>query len=227
MIDKNLTAVILCGGKGTRFNINKDKNKKILKPLVNINGKTILERIINIYKQNGVNNFILLGGYKINDLKIFVKKNLKNINVKLINTGLNTETGGRLMLAKKIIPKGIFLFTYGDSITNFKFSKALKLKKKNNFIMSYFNYNFQYGVLNSANKKLKGITEKNYFIPINAGFYILDDSIFKFIKNKHDSFEKKVLPKVIKSSYKIKLSKVTKWYPMDNLNDKKNMELNL
>ena len=225
MIKKNLTAVILCGGKGTRYNQN--QKKKILKPLVNINGRTILERIIKIYHKNGVKKFILLGGYKINTLNYFIKKKLNKYNITLLNTGLNTETGGRLMMVKKKLKEDIFLFTYGDSITNFNVLKALKLKKKNNFVMSCYEYNFQYGVLNKIKSKLKGIHEKNYFIPINAGFYVLDNNIFKFIKNKQDSFERKVLPKVIKSKYKIILNQVTEWYPMDSLKDKKEMEIKI
>ncbi len=71
-MNKNLTAIILCGGKGTRYNLN--QKKKILKPLVNINGKAILERIIKNYHKYGVSKFILLGGYKINILNNFVKK---------------------------------------------------------------------------------------------------------------------------------------------------------
>ena len=56
--------------------------------------------------------------------------------------------------------------------------------------MSFYEYNFQYGVLEYMDRKLKNINEKNYFIPINAGFYILDGNIFNFIKSKKDSFEK-------------------------------------
>tara|TARA_Y100000591_G_scaffold332837_1_gene371821 strand:- start:1351 stop:2028 length:678 start_codon:yes stop_codon:yes gene_type:complete len=225
MIKKKFTAFILCGGKGTRYNIN--KNKKILKPLVKINKKTILERIIELYSKNGIDRFVLLGGYKINTLKSFIKKKLKNYDITILNTGLNTETGGRLLFVKKLLSNDTFLFTYGDSLTNFNLNKALKLKKSNNIVMSYYYYDFQYGVLKKKGKILKKIIEKNNHIPINAGFYVLDNKIFKFIKNKNDSFEKKVLPKVLKSKYKIILNRVTKWYPMDNLKDKKEMELNL
>ena len=140
---------------------------------------------------------------------------------------MNTETGGRLLFVKKLLSNDTFLFTYGDSLTNFNLNKALKLKKSNNIVMSYYYYDFQYGVLKKKGKILKKIIEKNNHIPINAGFYVLDNKIFKFIKNKNDSFEKKVLPKVLKSKYKIILNRVTKWYPMDNLKDKKEMELNL
>ena len=222
---KKIKALILCGGKGTRY--NKNQKNKILKPLVNINGKTILERIIEIYYRNGISEFVLLGGYKINNLKNFVKKKLKNYNITVLNTGLNTETGGRLLFAKKIISDDTFLFTYGDSIADFNLSRAIIMKKKDNFIMSFYEYNFQYGVLEYMDRKLKNINEKNYFIPINAGFYIIDGNIINFIKSKKDRFEKKILPKVINSKYKIILNKVKNWYPMDNLKDKKEMELKL
>ena len=97
---KKIKALILCGGKGTRY--NKNQKNKILKPLVNINGKTILERIIEIYYRNGISEFVLLGGYKINNLKNFVKKKLKNYNITVLNTGLNTETGVDYYLQKKL-----------------------------------------------------------------------------------------------------------------------------
>ena len=125
---KKIKALILCGGKGTRY--NKNQKNKILKPLVNINGKTILERIIEIYYRNGISEFVLLGGYKINNLKNFVKKKLKNYNITVLNTGLNTETGGRLLFAKKIISDDTFLFTYGDSIADFNLSRAIIMKKR-------------------------------------------------------------------------------------------------
>ena len=94
-----MQALIFCGGFGTR--INKDLKKKKLKPLIKINNKEILLRIIEIYKKNGVKDFILLGGYKINDLKKFSKK-VKGANIQVLNTGLKTETGGRLLQQKTL-----------------------------------------------------------------------------------------------------------------------------
>ena len=64
-----MKAIILCGGFGTRYNLN--NRTKILKPLLKVNGKSILERIINLYAEQGVNQFILLGGFKFNKLKKF------------------------------------------------------------------------------------------------------------------------------------------------------------
>ena len=64
-----MKAIILCGGFGTRYNLN--NRTKILKPLLEVNGISILERIINLYAEQGIKQFILLGGFKFNKLKKF------------------------------------------------------------------------------------------------------------------------------------------------------------
>ena len=219
-----MRAVILCGGKGTRFN---DGKPGPLKPLIKVNGKPILRRVIDIYKKNKIKDFILLGGYKFEELKKFSYEN-KDVNILAIFTGLNTNTGGRLFAIKKYINKGeIFLFTYGDSLAEFKLKPALKIKKKNNFIVSTFDYKFMYGVMNfyKNSNKIMSMEEKKK-ININAGFYILDDHIFKFIKNdKNESFEKNVINRILLSKKKnILAKKINKWFPMDNIEDKKRLE---
>tara|TARA_X000000950_G_scaffold288624_1_gene406358 strand:+ start:1428 stop:2093 length:666 start_codon:yes stop_codon:yes gene_type:complete len=217
-----MQALIFCGGLGTR--INKDKKKKVLKPLIKINNKEILLRIINIYKKNNIKDFILLGGYKFESLKKFSKK-IKNLNVKVINTGIYTETAGRLLKVKDQIKGDKFLLTYGDSLANFNLKKTLKLKKKNNIVLTVYNYKLPYGVLNIKKDKINHIREKNFSIPINAGFYILDKKIFKYINSANESFEKNTIPKILKSkSIKINYDITDVWYPMDTLEDKKKLE---
>jgi len=217
-----MQALIFCGGFGTR--INKDLKKKKLKPLIKINKKEILLRIIEIYKKNGVNNFILLGGYKINDLKKFSKK-VKGANIQVLNTGLKTETGGRLLRAKNFIKNESFLLTYGDSLADFNLKKTLKIKNKSNFVFSAYKYFVPYGVFGHSNQKINQIFEKNYPVLINAGFYMLDRRVFKFIKNDMDSFENKIIPKIIKSKkIIIKYTLANMWYPMDTIKDKKIIE---
>jgi glucose-1-phosphate cytidylyltransferase len=115
-----MQALIFCGGFGTR--INKGSKVKKLKPLIKINKKEILLRIIEIYKKNGIKDFILLGGYKIKELKKFSKK-VKDVNIQVLDTGLKTETGGRLLRAKKLIKNNNFLLTYGDSLASFSLKK--------------------------------------------------------------------------------------------------------
>ena len=217
-----MQALIFAGGFGTR--INKDIKNKKLKPLIKVNNKEILLRIINIYQKNGVKEFILLGGYKYKDLENFSKK-IKNLDIKTINTGLHTNTAGRLLLAKKYIKSNNFLLTYGDSIADFDLQKSIKKKNKKNFVFTVYKYKINYGVLKLKNSKINKIYEKSFEVPINAGFYVLDKRVFEYIKNKKESFEKKIIPKIIKSK-KINISYTfaKNWYPMDTLDDKKKLE---
>lgn len=216
-----MKAVILCGGKGTRFNNGKPGP---LKPLIKVNGVPILRRIINIYKKNNVHNFILLGGYRFEELEKFSKKN-KDVKITTMFTGVNTNTAGRILAIKKIIKDENFLLTYGDSLADFSLKPALKLKNKNNFIMSVYDYKFMYGLIDTTvrTNEIKDMKEKTTF-KINAGFYILDKDIFNFIKNKTESFEKNVINRVLNSKKKFVTNVVKNWFPMDNKKDKNKIQ---
>lgn len=155
------TSVILCGGKATRFNNGKPGP---LKPMLKIKGIPILNRIIDIYIKSGVNKIILLGGYKFHELKkIKLKKN--NIKLIVLNTGLHTQTGGRLIYLKKVLKKNeLFFLTYGDSLTDFNPKRAYDffLKKKGDYLISYYKKKNNYGtlILNDKKKLLKKFFEK-------------------------------------------------------------------
>ena len=118
-----MQGLIFAGGFGTR--INKGVKNKNLKLLIKINKQEVILRIIKFYIKHGIKDIILLGGYKFGDLKKFTTKH-KRLKIKAINTGLNTETGGRLLLAKKNIISKNFLLTYGDSIVDFDLKNQLK-----------------------------------------------------------------------------------------------------
>ena len=195
-----IEVLILCGGFGTR--LNKDKNKKnFLKPLVKINNEYLLKRIMKIYSSQAKCKFILLGGYNYHFLKKIIKKEFKEFSIQLINTGLNTNTGGRIKFAEKFIKGKVFCLTYGDTLANFNLKSSLKLKSKKNLVINIYKYFFQYGVIDLKNKYVKSFQEKKEFF-INAGFYILDKDIFEFIKSSKDSFENKTLPLILKSKKK-------------------------
>ena len=214
-----MKALILCGGFGTRYN---KKNKiKVLKPLLKINGISILERIINLYRKQGIKDFLLLGGFNFEKLEKFTKK-FKNLNIRAINTGLYSNTAGRLLKAKNFINKNDnFLFTYGDSLADFNLKKTLKMKNNNNYTVCAYNYKIPYGSLKLDSKNnLKKILEKKTIIPINAGFNILDESIFSYIKKNKESFERTTINKVVDKKKFFKCFYVKKWFPLDTYQDK-------
>jgi len=221
-----LKALIFCGGFGTRMN-NGEPGE--LKPLIQVAGKEILRHIISIYEHYGISDFILLGGYRIEDLMDFaLKYSDESLRIRVLDTGEGTPTGGRLLMAKDEINSESFLLTYGDSLTNFNLNRCLafKEKHKSDMIISTFNKYIEYGILDiDVDDRLTGIHEKTFSVPINAGFYILDKRVFKYINSIEDSFEIDVLPRLIAvrdiviSSFKIDF-----WHPMDTPNDQ--MKLN-
>lgn len=212
-MNNSIKCVIFCGGFGTRFNLGK---LKILKPLAKINGEEILKKIINLCVKNGIKNFLLLGGFNFGELNKFSKK-IKHVNIKAINTGLNTSTGGRLKKIKSLLDCENFLLTYGDSLANFNLKKMLKNKTKNNMIMNIFDYKIEYGLVKVKKNLVSSFDEKGSVL-INAGFYLLDHRIFKFINSFRESFEYDVLPRLSKKKI-LNFIKVSKWVAVDKKND--------
>ena len=220
-------AVLFCGGFGTRFN---DKKKKLLKPLAKVNGLPILKVIIDIFFKQGISNFLLLGGYKFKDLKKFEKKySSKKLKIYALNTGIGSSTAERLLKAQDYLKDNFFL-TYGDSIANFSVKKFKNYKTDHKFYVSTYEYNVPYGVLHSFknSNNIKKCYEKNFKISVNAGFYVLNKNIFKFIKSKNSVFEKDVLSKIAKSkNFKLIKNKLSFWMPMDYKQDKNKIEKTL
>jgi glucose-1-phosphate cytidylyltransferase len=221
-----MKSVIFCGGYGTRMNNGEPGN---LKPLIKVAGVEILRHIISIYEKYNICEFILLGGYKIEDLVNFANMYSTDLlKIKVIDTGVGTPTAGRLLLAKEEIGKGQFLLTYGDSLTNFNLYKCQEHKARLNadMIISSYNKTIEYGIFDIINEhQINKIYEKTYSVPINAGFYILDERIFPFINSLNDSFEIDILPKILNNKeIKFCVFDVSFWHPMDTPNDRNNLE---
>ena len=221
-----MVVLIFCGGFGTRMN---NSEPGLLKPLIKVAGKEIIRHIMSIYEHYSIKDFLLLGGYRIQDLHSFaVKYADQGINIKVLDTGEGTPTGGRLLMAKDEIQSNQFLLTYGDSLTNFNLNKCLdfKLKTRSDFTVSCYNKPIEYGVLNNdENDRLLGIYEKTYTVPVNAGFYILDKRIFSFIQSVNESFEIDVLPRIIADRSLVTSSfNIDFWHPMDTPEDQKKLD---
>ena len=121
--------VILAGGKGTRLS---EYTKKIPKPMVTIKKKPILCHIIDHYRSYGVKEVIIATGYKHRVIKNYFKKNIySDVNIRIVNTGLNTLTGLRVKKLQKFFLRGEnFYLTYGDGVSNVNINKLLKFHIK-------------------------------------------------------------------------------------------------
>jgi glucose-1-phosphate cytidylyltransferase len=225
MKSNKMKCIIFCGGFGTRMN-NGEPGR--LKPLIEVAGKEILRHIISIYESQKVVNFILLGGYKIDELIQFANKYSNDkLNIKVLDTGIGTPTGGRLFHAKNLIKEDFFLLTYGDSLTNFNLEKCFNLmdKKNANMSISTFQKKIEYGILDiDENSILKKIYEKTFTVPINAGFYVLNNKVFDYIKTINESFEIDILPRIIlDKSNTIVVNDLNFWHPMDTPEDREKL----
>ena len=149
-----MKAVILAGGLGTRIY---EETKSKPKPMIKIGNKPILWHIMKIYSHYGINDFVVCCGYKSNVIKEYFKKNKIPWEVKLVDTGLKTMTGGRLKKVEKYLDKDTFCFTYGDTLNDVNIKKLIKFhqSKKKLATVTACHPPEKYGVLKLQNQKKK------------------------------------------------------------------------
>jgi glucose-1-phosphate cytidylyltransferase len=216
-----MKTVILCGGYGTRLS---QETRIKPKPMVKIGKIPILQHIMNIYSRYGFDNFILALGYKGHFIKKYFK-NKKNNNLKLVDTGINTLTGGRLLRLKKFFKKGEnFMLTYGDGLSNQNLKKLLKfhLKHKKIATMTVVRPPVRFGEVKLKGNLVSRFKEKPQSSTawINGGFFVFNYKIFDFIKNDKIMLEREPMEKLqkIKKLYGYKHTGF--WQCMDTLRDK-------
>ena len=123
-----MKVVILAGGFGTRLS---EYTNLIPKPMVKINNKPIIYYIMKHFSNYGFDEFYIALGYKGKIIKKYFEKNSFNWKINLVETGLNTMTGGRLKKLKKYLDDEIFFMTYGDGLSDVNLKKLLQFHKKN------------------------------------------------------------------------------------------------
>jgi len=226
------TAVILCGGRGTRLG---SITKKTPKSLVEINGKPIIWYILKILKKNKFNHFILPTGYKENELKKYLKKKFfKNFNLKIVSTGVDTPIAKRIFTIKKYILSEDFLLLNGDAIFDFNLNQIFKNHVKNNKTKITFlgsETNLPYGTIVLSNGLVKNFerdvvfnavkiaNKENNTAHVYSGMAILKNKIITKNIKDYKNFEVEFYPKIIKK-YKCKFEKFSGfWHSIDNIKD--------
>ena len=218
-----MKVIILAGGKGTRLT-----EETIIKPkpMVMVGDKPIISHIIEIYTKYGFNDFLIAGGYKYKIiLKYFKKKNFKNFKVQVINTGKETQTGGRLFKLKKYLKHQRFMLTYGDGLSDINIKKLISYhnKKRKMVTMTVVRPPARWGYVKTLGDKIKSFEEKNATNEgwINGGFMVIEPEIFEKFNYKNTTiFEKDILTKVAKKKELIAFKHKSFWQCMDTLRDK-------
>ena len=225
-----MKVVILCGGKGTRLS---EKTEEIPKPLVEIDDKPILWNIMKIYSYHGFNEFVLLVGYKGDQIKKYFEENNhneKDWKIDFVDSGLDSNKAERLLKAKDLIMEDKdddFFLAYGDDVSDVNIKEVLEFHKKNEktVTLTAVNLKSPYGILDlNGNDEIERFVEKPMLEHwINGGFFVINKRIFNHLKEGWE-LEKEVFEKLVKEKDIIAFKHKGFWKSMNTLKD--NVELN-
>lgn len=244
-----MKVVILAGGFGTRIS---EESHLIPKPMIKIGDKPIIWHIMKHYSQYGFNDFIICAGYKqyvikeffsnyylhnadvtfdfSNDNKIkIINKYTEPWKITIIDTGLNTMTGGRLKKIENYIKEENFLLTYGDGLSNINLHDLVSHHnlKSNLVTITAVKPAGRFGHLSiSGDDLVLSFREKEKEDSgwINGGFMVVNRNIFDYIDGDSTVFESDVLEKIVHEKQLNSFKHYGFWQSMDSMKDKKILE---
>ncbi len=223
-----MKVVILAGGKGSRLS---EYTKKIPKPMVTIKDIPIIVHIMRIYAKFGYKDFIIAAGFKSKIIKSFFKKKISDWKIDVVDTGLNSMTGGRVKRLKNLLKDERFFLTYGDGVANINIKRLLKfhIKNKATATLTAVRPPARFGAIIIKGKKVKMFREKSILDQgwINGGFFVIEPKIFKYLKNDQTVFENYPLTKLGKEKKLYAYKHKSFWYCMDTIRDKEILEKKL
>lgn len=244
-----MKTLLLAGGFGTRFS---EATDLIPKPMIHIGGQPILWHIMKIYSHYGYNDFVVLLGYKgyvikeyfVNyfihqsditiDLKnnetTFLNNNAEPWKITLIDTGLDTMTGGRILKAKEIIGDETFMLTYGDGVGDININQLVDFHKHHggSVTMTTVQPEGRFGGVsfNENSGKVSSFIEKPMGDGgwINAGFFVCEPKVFDYICNGNKTiWEREPLENLSNDGELFAFKHYGFWKPMDTLRDHKQL----
>lgn len=244
-----MKVVILAGGMGTRLSEETDLKPK---PMAEIGDKPILWHIMKHYSHYGFHDFVICLGYKgymikeyfanyflhQTDVTIDMKKNCMEIHhckaepwkVTLVDTGINTMTGGRIKRVEKYLDKKPFMLTYGDGVSDVDLKKLLAYHKKQKGLatMTAIQNLGRFGAIDmSASGKVRSFQEKPMGDGawINGGFFVLEPGVFKYIRDEESEiWERSPMEKLCAAGQFSAYKHEGFWKCMDTLRDKNDLD---
>jgi glucose-1-phosphate cytidylyltransferase len=239
-----IKVVILAGGLGTRLS---EETSIRPKPMVEIGGKPIIWHIMKIYSHYGFNDFVVCLGYKgymikeyfsnyfihMSDITVDLKNNDLEIHnnqsepwrVTLIDTGVDTMTGGRLKRVKKYVDGGTFMMTYGDGLIDLDLNKLVHFHKSRGVkaTLTAVKPAGRWGLVEITND---GIIDKFTEKPkgdggyINGGFFVLEQDVFDYLENDNTIWEHSPLENMARERTLAAYKHDGFWHAMDTQRDK-------
>ena len=221
-----MKVVILAGGLGTRIS---EESHAQPKPMIKIGGMPILLHIMKIYSYYKINEFIICLGYKGDVIKKFFSNyDSTPWSVQLIDTGLNTMTGGRLKRIQEHIDD-TFCVTYGDGLSDVNINNLISFhkEKKSLATLTAIHPPERFGVLSLSGDYVSEFHEKHRGESswINGGFFVFEPEVFDYLQDGDMTILERDPLETLSKEQKLTAFKHNGfWFPMDTLRDKKHLE---
>ncbi len=244
-----MKVVILAGGRGSRLS---EETHLKPKPMVEIGSEPILWHIMKIYSYYGFNDFVICCGYKgdmikeyftdyymrASDITIDLSNNSIKIHenvsepwkVTLVDTGLNTNTAGRIMKARRYLEDEPFMLTYGDGVSDVDIREVLKFHKKHNrtATITAAKPAGRWGMIQISNSSgiVETFQEKNKTDEawVNSGFAVFEQAIFDYLINEDEQLEREPYNRLVAAKQIDAYKHAGFWHAMDTVNDRAILE---
>jgi glucose-1-phosphate cytidylyltransferase len=242
-----MKVIILAGGLGTRIS-EETENKP--KPMVLIGEKPILWHLMNIFSQQGFDEFVLALGYRSDVIKRWLldlneldgditidtfkrvvsrleSQSSNSWKVTALETGLNTQTGGRIAQCMRAFPGERVIATYGDGLANVPIKELIQFHESHGKLATVTAVRppARFGHLHVEDSEVTHFGEKNQADSgwINGGFFVLEPEVADFITSDQDAFELTALPRLTQMKQLMAYQHDGFWQPMDTLREKQDL----
>jgi len=237
-----MKAVILAGGLGTRLS---EETVVRPKPMVELGGMPVLWHIMKLYSTHGINEFVICLGYKgymikeyfanyflhMSDVTIDLRKNELSVHnnmsdpwtVTLVDTGQDTQTGGRLGRVRQHVEEETFCFTYGDGLSDVNVTEliAFHREQKTYATLTAVQPPGRFGVIDIDAEKIRTFSEKPAEGSwVNGGFFVLEPKVFDYLHGEQTIWEREPLEELARDGQLSAYKHLGFWQPMDTLRDK-------
>ncbi len=239
-----MQVVILAGGKGTRFG---EMTRETPKPMIEIGGRPILWHLIRYYANFGYSKFSVALGHKGNVIRDYFTKNssaddrsnwpdwkedqsdLADAEIRLVETGEQTNTGGRIKRFESILPRSTFMLTWGDGLSDVDLHGLLEFHRSHGRIatVTAVHPTSRFGLLEVNDEgRVDSFTEKPPRLNewINGAFFVLEPEVFDYIEGDSTQFEKAPLERLASSGNLMAYRHESFWHCMDNQSDRNELE---
>lgn len=218
-----MQVVILAGGKGTRAY---PYTEYLPKPMMPVNGKPILRQVMEIFAEQGHNDFIVSLGYRKEVIIDYFENRLEQWHVELVDTGEDTDTGGRIFNCRDRL-KGTFMATYVDGLSDIQLDKLTEFHNGHDGLVTITSVPLisQYGTIESGpDGKITAFREKPILREhwINAGFFMMDPEVFDHWEG--GNLEREVFPNLLKKGLLYTYQHDGYFKSMDTYKDQQELE---